>query len=94
MYLHKVLSRVQKIYPRLIPESINIEDEYSMFRSPRRGATAEAQNAKIPKEVIEANNRWKKMERSRGMTPGMSMMERYSEAKASVPTLTRFSGSL
>ena len=91
---HKILCRVQKLYPRLIPESVNVEDDYSMFRSLRRGATAEAQNAKVPKEVIEANNRWKKHERARGLTPGISTMERYSEAKASVPTLVRFSESL
>jgi hypothetical protein len=48
----------------------------------------------IPKEAIEANNRWRKHMRSRGLTPGMSMMERYLDAKASVPSLIRFSWSM
>ena len=91
---HAIVSRVQKSNPRLIPVSVNVEEEYSVYRSLRRGATAEAQNVGVPKSVIEANNRWRKRERARGLTPGMSMMERYSEAKASVPTLIRFAESL
>jgi len=92
--LHKILKRVQSKWPSIIPDAVDVEDEYSSFRSLRRGATSEAQNCQIPKEVIEANNRWRKQSRSRGLTPGMSMMERYSDAKASVPTLTRFSAEL
>ena len=68
-------------------------DETSVRRGPRGGATTEAQNDQVSKAVIEANNRWRKYERARGATPGMSMMERYSESKASVPTLIRFSES-
>jgi hypothetical protein len=34
---------------------------------------------------------WKGKLRSRGITPGMSMVERYTDAKASVPSLIRFS---
>jgi hypothetical protein len=92
--LHSILGRVQKNRPEIIGASVDVMEEYSASRSMRRGATSEAQNAEIPKEVIEANNRWRKHMRSRGLTPGMSMMERYSDAKASVPSLTRFSRSL
>lgn len=88
---HAALERVQKKYPNLLPHEVKVSEEYSVFRSLRRGATAEAQNARVPKEVIEANNRWRKHARSRGITPGMSMMERYTDAKASVPALVRFS---
>ena len=77
----EILMRVQKLYCTLIPESVNIREETSMRRSLRRGVTAEAQNVGVPKEVIEANNRWRRWERARGLTPGMSMMKRYSEAK-------------
>jgi hypothetical protein len=89
--VHGALRRVQKKYPNLILDEVVIADEYSAFRSFRRGATAEAQNAGIPKEVIEANNRWRKHARGGGITPGMSMMVRYTDAKASVPALVRFS---
>ena len=88
---HELLRIVQRRCSNLIADSVNIEEDYSMKRSLRRGATAEAQNAEIPTSVIEANNGWRKFSRAKGMTPGMSMMQRYSDAKASVPTLIRFS---
>jgi hypothetical protein len=92
--LHSILARVQKRFPEVIGKKVDVPEEYSASRSMRRGATLEAKNAKIPKEVIEANNRWRKHMRSRGLTPGMSMMERYPDAKASVPSLIRFSRTL
>ena len=87
-------NRVQERNPKLLPETVKVNEEFSISRSARRGATAHAQNCGVPETVIQANNRWRKFQRSRGMTPGMSMMERYSDAKASVPTLTRFSRSM
>jgi hypothetical protein len=92
---HSVLQlEVQRRYPKVLPDSVKIMDKFSTFRSLRRGATSEAQNVKIPREVIEANNRWRKLSRAKGLTPGFSMMEKYLDAKSLVPTLTRFSKSL
>jgi hypothetical protein len=92
--LHAVLVRVQQRWPNIIPDHVKVQEEYSSLRSFRRGATAEAQNAGIPEEIITANNRWRKHCRSRGSLPSMSMMERYTDAKANVKALIRFSGGL
>ena len=86
--------RVQKRWANVFAGDLDIAKEFSIGRSLRRGVTAEAQNVGIPREVIEANNRWRRQARAKGLTPGMSMMERYSDAKASVPTLVRFSKEL
>jgi hypothetical protein len=86
--VHRILERVQKKWRSVIPDVVNVKEEYIVYRSLRRGTTAEAQNAQVPQSVIEANNRWRKQ------TPGMSVMERYTDAKASVPALIRFSGSM
>ena len=94
MMFRDILKRIQRRWPNVIPESVKVDEDFSMSRSPRRGSTAEAQNQEIPKEVIEANNRWRKRMRSKGLTPGMSMMERYTDAKASVKALTRYSRNL
>mmetsp|Transcript_3766 Transcript_3766/g.5131 ORF Transcript_3766/g.5131 Transcript_3766/m.5131 type:complete len:384 (+) Transcript_3766:6692-7843(+) len=91
VYLHDLLKQVQDKQPEVLPSQVNVEEEYSCQRSLRRGATLHAQNVGIKKEVIEANNKWRKHARANGMLPGMSTMERYSDAKASVPTLIRFS---
>ena len=89
-----LLREVQRKFPNLISHETVVEDSFSTYRSLRRGATAEAQNARIPKTVIEANNRWRKYARNNGTAAGMSMMDRYSDASASVPTLIRFSYNL
>ena len=88
---HDLWKRIQHRHPHLIPELTKVDEVYSMRRSLRRGATTEAQNRAIPTEVLEANNRWRKHLRGRGVLPSMSMVERYSDAKASVETLVRFS---
>ena len=89
-----LLERVRKRWSNVFGEGVNIQKEFNIGRSLRRGVTAAAQNAGISKDVIEANNRWRKHSRSKGLTPGMTMMERYSDAKASVPTLVKFSKEL
>lgn len=91
---HLVLRRVQTVRTDLLPSNLDIEEEYSVSRSIRRGATSQALNVKIPAEVIEANNRWKQRERARGLTPALSMLQRYADAKASIPLLVRFSRDL
>ena len=44
--------------PELIAKDVVISEEFGIYRSFRRGATLEATNRKVPKEVIEVNNRW------------------------------------
>jgi hypothetical protein len=89
--LHGVLTRVQERWPRVLPLSVKISDEFSVRRSLRQGSTTEASNQGIPKEVIEGNQRWGKHQWSRGALPGMSMMERYSDARANIGYLIRYS---
>jgi hypothetical protein len=91
---HDVLKRVQERWPHVVHASVKVEDDYSIRRSLRRGSTSQAQNQGIPASVVEANQRWRKHERSQGVLPSMGMMERYSDAKASILTLLRYSRML
>lgn len=54
---HLALRRVQALRPEVLPNSVDVEEEFSVSRSIRRGATSQALNRKLPAEVIEANNR-------------------------------------
>jgi hypothetical protein len=92
--LHDVMKRVQSRRSDILPKSVDVEAEISARRSFRRAFTAQAQNVNVPKEAIEANNRWRKHMHSRGVLPSMSMIERYSDAKASVEHLSRPSSML
>jgi hypothetical protein len=94
LLFHPELLWVQVNQPNLIGEETKVEDEYSASRSFKRGATAQARNMDIPTDVIQANNRWWQKERSRGSTPHMLLLERYTDAKASVPLLVKFLGGL
>jgi hypothetical protein len=90
---HEVLERVQERWPHVIQASVSVEDGYSVRRSLRRASTSQAQNQGIPESVVEANQRWRKHERSQGVLPSMGMM-RYSDAKASIKTPLRYSEGL
>ena len=94
VHFHSVLLEVQRRFPDAIPDSVNVFDDYSVFRSLRRGATTEAQNVGIAANVIESNNRWRKNHRARGMQPGWTMMQHYTDANVALPLLTRFSREL
>ena len=91
---HLVLLGVQRKFASVIPDHVNVEEAYSTFRSLRRGASSEAQNVKMDETVINANNRWRKRMRAKGMKPGMSMMEHYTDADVAAPTLISFSFEL
>lgn len=90
IWLRGVLRSIQVEFPNIISDEVNLES-FSMRRSARRGATAEAQNSGISNDVIEANNRWRKHFRAKGLTPHMSMIERYTEATSNVQGLIKFS---
>jgi hypothetical protein len=72
---HEVLKRVQERWPHAIQAAVKVEDDYSVRRSLRRGSTSQAQNQGIPESVVEANQRWRKHERSQEVLPSMGMME-------------------
>ncbi|KAL7567264.1 hypothetical protein ACA910_016730 [Epithemia clementina (nom. ined.)] len=88
---HDILKRVQLRHPEIIGPGIRVEDLYSIWPSLWHGATTKAQNRKIPESVIENNNRWKKHTQAHGVLPSMSMMERYTDVKASVKLIIQFS---
>ena len=91
---HDLLKRVQERWPRVIHPSVKVQDEYGLRRLGRRGSTIQAQNQGVLREVIEANNGWRKHMQSKGMLPNMSMVERYSDAKASVTTLIKYPAAM
>lgn len=91
---HGVLLKVQERWPRVLPSHVRIQDDTSVRRSLRRGSTTKASNRGIPREVVEANQRWGKHQRSRGVLPSMGMMERYTDARANVDYLIQYSLSL
>ena len=91
---HAVLLGVQRQFASVIPDHVNDEETYSTFCLLQRGASSKAQNVKMDETVINANNLWRKQMRAKGMKPGMSMMEYYTGADVTAPTLISFSSEL
>ena len=75
----------------MIPDDAEIEEEYSVFRSLRRGATSESQNAGIPGDVINANSRLRAFYRLKGINPNFLMMEHYFDEDVLAPPLIKSS---
>ncbi|KAL7561683.1 hypothetical protein ACA910_016448 [Epithemia clementina (nom. ined.)] len=95
VWFHKYLLQLQVMHPALIPEQVDVINKYSVWQSLRRGSTLQARNKKVPKEVIELNNRWR-TEASVGnrAAQGSGMLEVYTDVMVALETLLQYSAAL
>ena len=77
----------------LLPDVVDTED-FSLWRSPRRGAVLETTNQDVSEKVIELINRWRSKEAARGSVAGLPMRQVYTQVKSTVPTMLVFSKAL
>jgi hypothetical protein len=75
-------------------EAFDIREDFSINRSFRRGSETHALNQKVPEVVINAQNRWKKIEAAKGRRAQFSMIENYSDILLLIPTMVRYSEML
>ena len=92
--LMDVLEEVQERRPDLIPESLEVREEYGVFRSFRRGATTEASNMRLRKPTIDLNNSWRKQEASRGKHVTADMLIYYTEIMLAKTARLEFSRAM
>ena len=90
-YFIPTLLAVQRKLSHIIPDTFNVAEFYSVYRSFRRGATLEALNMRIHEAVINMNNKRQKEMRSNGSTISLPMIQRYTDAEVAIPTLVQFS---
>ena len=81
-------------YPDMFPPNISIEDDFGVGRSCRRGSSTEAENQRVPSEVIEMICRWRKIERAQGRAPNLSMREHYMEVSQALINFLQYSRPL
>jgi hypothetical protein len=81
-------------YPDLFPPNVNIEDDFGIPRSCRRGSSTEAANQGVPSHIIEMICRWRKIERAQGRAPNLSMREHYMEVSQALETYLQYSRPL
>ena len=56
------VERVQKDHPNLIESQIDVHEDFSIFRSLRKGSESRATEAGVCSREIDLINRWRKME--------------------------------
>lgn len=85
------LEMVKATHPHLLPSFDNVEDEFAMSRSFRRGATSEAVNQGAKPDVLDANNRWRRVEQAGASNPNLSMREHYTDVRLKLNQRLQFS---
>ena len=90
---HERLEEVLAARPDLFPPGINIREDYSLLRSLRRGSTTLATVKRVRTEVIDMNNRWRKIEKAMGRAPSQAMRQLYSEMLYMLESRLEYSSS-
>lgn len=88
------LRKIQKERPDLIPESVDVDQDYGLARMFRRGATTRARIAGVNSDDINAQNRWRSEMNSRGKGYTGTMKDLYTDFLQSAEMLLRFSRAL
>ena len=83
------LVQVKAFFPGVINVVTGVND-FSLWRSGRRGAVTEATNQGVDKNTIDLMGRWRKKEKARGTEPGLPMRQVYTEVKNSVKGMLLF----
>ena len=91
---HDILERLQREGGSGIPEDLIVNERFNVYRSFRRGATTRAKEMKVDPDVIEMNNRWRKVENKQGSLPKLPMSQLYMEITQVLDSKLQFSRSL
>jgi len=78
----------------LIPDSVDVFEEYGISRSFRRGSNTHATNQGVSKNDRELMNRWRNVEKSKGKKARLAMADHYADIRQLIPSLLRYSASL
>ena len=89
----QLIVRAREKYPSVLPAAVGVND-FSLWRSLRRGAVLETTNQDVSEKVIELINRWRKMEAAKGSLPGLPMRQVYTQVRSTVPVMLLYSKAL
>ena len=90
---HEQLALAQEERPDLFPGVKDIETEFGINRSLRRGSVSRAL-AQGLKEEVDVQNRWRKKERAEGSMPYAPMREHYSDIRLLAPLIVPYSKAM
>ncbi len=88
------LHRVKNTRRGIIPEDVDVYEDFGISRSFRRGSTSTARTRGVDDKTVTLINRWHSFEQARGRRPAMSMKDHYSDIQILLPELIRYSLAL
>lgn len=88
------LVSIQNSRPDLIGAGVDIEEQYGVSRSFRRGATSRAADMLLPPNITNANNRWRTVENAKGKQANMSIRDHYTDVRLALNLLLQFSAAM
>ena len=86
VWLHSAMTDLQDQRPDLLGENTEDITKFSVRRSIRRGSTTQARNKKIPKNVVDLNNRWRTQESAGARFAHANMIDLYTDVVAALET--------
>ena len=96
-YEKEIFSRLRQIQRErgdLIPDTVDVDQDYGLARMFRRGATTRARVAGVSGDDINAQNRWRSEMNSKGRGHTGTMKDLYTDFLQSSEMLLRFSRAL
>ena len=91
---HSQLERVQDKRPDLIPANVDVREDYSIFRSLRRGSTSRVGELGVPDQIVDLHNRWRKVEIGGGQISSSNMRANYTELRLTKKVRLKYTVSL
>jgi hypothetical protein len=88
------LNCIKNTRPELMSGVEDVHEELGILRSFQRGATSETVNQGVPPDVIDTNNRWRKVMKAGSSHPSFSMREHYTDVRMTLDHRLRFSMAL
>jgi hypothetical protein len=89
--LHDWLEAIKARRPDLINPETEVQEEYGVSRSFRRGSMSVATNNGAPDHVIELNGRWRRVNQSGASRPNITIREHYTDVRLVLDQLLEFS---
>ncbi|KAL7570263.1 hypothetical protein ACA910_020685 [Epithemia clementina (nom. ined.)] len=77
--------------PAIIPATTDVLNGYSVRQSLRRGSTMQARNKKVPKDVVDLNNRWRADDAAGNHEAcGFTMLETFTDVLVTIEALLQY----
>ena len=88
------VKKVQDSHPHLIDTGSDVAENFSIYRSVRKGSTARTTDMEVDTKAIDLHNRWRTIENRRGSKSAKSMQDYYSDLRLTINIRLTYSRAL